>query len=147
MRASQGMARGRTTVPRDRYTKEIERRPTIESPVRIMKQLQYIGYVLQDIGTDRLTQRHIMLRFVYDALPTNRRAILNTICHSKKNGILAGEIRDHTQVGNSTIRRAIEDMLVLNIIHRDADNYLFMKDPTITKSVRRWGEYNVRHWT
>jgi hypothetical protein len=146
-RAAQAMARGRATVPRDRFTKEIDGRPSIESPVRIMKQLQYIAYVLQDIGTNKTIQRHIMLRFIYDALPSNRRAILNTICHSRKKGVLAGEVRDHTEIGNSTVRRAIEDMKILGIIRQDADNTLTMKDEHITKAVRKWGTYNVHHWT
>lgn len=102
------VARARSAVERDGYSREIELIPDSEAPSRLALALAQLHYGLRAIGVELAPARAIVHKAALDCIPTLRRRALE---HLADEGTLdTGDIARALHHPTSTMRRALEDL-------------------------------------
>ncbi len=119
-------ARGRTPVARD-HRHEIEHEPSIETPGRLIKQLQLLAAARARLdGRDHFNERDLALahRVAFDSIaPASR---LNILRRLLTNGpATPEELGDATQVSVSTRRRVLGDLVVLGLVEKHPKDHRY----------------------
>jgi energy-coupling factor transporter ATP-binding protein EcfA2 len=110
------VARGRSAVDRDSYSREIELVPDSEAPTRLVVMLARLLQGLSAIGLDRQEARRVVVKTALDSMPTLRRRLLHELFKA------AGEQLDTTELGrltlhpSTTTRRALEDLTAHSLV-------------------------------
>lgn len=111
------VARCRSSVERDGYSREIELIPPAELPARLAKVLERLLAGLDAIGLDRGSAWQVVARTGLDSMPRMRRALLDILAHSgppRETKDLALEVGYPT----GTARRALEDLAAHGVLTR-----------------------------
>ncbi|MGA2068766.1 MAG: hypothetical protein ABSG86_27610 [Thermoguttaceae bacterium] len=117
------LAKARTSVCRDRNSKEIVTDPVPETGTRIANQLLRLGLsVAMGRGEKRLTPAEfkIMVKAAFDSMPTRRRALLSYL--AQQAGFLT---TDATTAGlrwpKGTCRLVLEDLHILGLVEQQTE--------------------------
>lgn len=116
--------RCRSAVERHYYTREIESVPEAEAPARLARCLSQLlaGFKVIDVGPDEMWR--LLTKAALDGMPTARRKAFD--CLAKfVTGMDASGVARITEVPQTTIRRALEDLEALGIVNRSS---LLMED-------------------
>ncbi len=117
-------AKLRSQVSRNGYTKEVEFLPVPEVGTRLVKQLSKLLYGIalvrekEAISND---EYNLGLRIVNDNLASNRAIILRFLTGSTDKSL--ADISMYTKIPTSTVRYAVEDLILLDIVFEDSQIY------------------------
>jgi energy-coupling factor transporter ATP-binding protein EcfA2 len=112
------VARGRSAVERDSYSREIELVPDPEAPTRLVVMLARLLQGLCAIGLDRQEAHEVVVKTALDSMPTLRRKLLVELFHA------TGERMDTTELGQATLhpttttKRSLEDLTAHRLVER-----------------------------
>jgi hypothetical protein len=113
------VARCRSAVVRDSYSREIELIPQSEAPTRIVVVLARLLSGLDAIGCDRDRAWHVLTKAALASIPAIRRDAMNALSvtdHELETGVLAIQIGYPTK----TTRRTLEDLVAHGIAERES---------------------------
>lgn len=106
------LARLRTSVLRDGFTREVLIMPECEGMNRIMCQLAKVALICGVI--ESVSRTEVINRILLDGIPSVRKAVLECIALKKINGW--SEIREYLGVSKTVTSRVLEDMCLLGIL-------------------------------
>jgi hypothetical protein len=114
------VVRARSGVVRDSRSRELEYVPEPEAPTRLTLQLRTLlqAITLLDAGFTQHRAYRIVHRVGMDCIPQLRRRILERLKAWKSLWITTTQLSDIMDCPTSTIRRACEDLLGLELIDR-----------------------------
>lgn len=112
---SQFAAHGRSAVIRDPYSKEITQASTGEYPTRLAMAFGQMLRSLRYIGVDDVDAWNIVRKCSFDSIPGSRRSTLAALLkqHTSTSSIAA-----EAKVSQTTIRRALEELQIHNMVER-----------------------------
>lgn len=111
------VARCRSAVERDGYTREIELIPQPEVPTRLVVVLARLLAGLDAVGADRPTAWPVVVKAALDSVPAIRRDVINVLfdCDGAMN---TTQVSEAVQYPNTTTKRALEDLTAHGITDR-----------------------------
>lgn len=112
-----GVAKGRSHVERDSYTKEVcapvERG---ERATRVYTQMQLIACAARAIGTEDEVIVEMMNRLALDAIPGPRLKVLRSIINGASG---LKEVSKYVNMSGPYVQRAMEDLVLVGVIKMD----------------------------
>lgn len=130
------MCKTRCIVPRDSYTKEVTGVPIIEYPTRIAQQLLRLIMVAGDFGVGREEQEDILLRFLHDSIPEDRKQLLMLMVTQPD--LTVRQMANATDISERVIYRKLEDLAITGVIRRSYSDFK-LSDPLMERALLRWG--------
>lgn len=130
--AAKLIARLRSSVIRDRYTREITV-PVLETTevgARVGQQIKALIVGAKIMGTDNDILSQIILRLVVDCTPINRMVCLRGIATKITN---YQNLADYCTLSERTVQRTVEELEYLKILKRSAKT-LEIRDPLIASA-------------
>lgn len=132
------MARIRTRVERDRYTKEIVNVPQFsEGPIRIYKQLLRIVMAAQMLGANDAELDAILLRFAWDSIPEARARVLSALV--KHSAINTKQIQLILKVSYNRTRQIVEDLVQLGMLEKRGTTF-GIPNQTLVRATAKWAQ-------
>jgi hypothetical protein len=111
------VVRGRSSVERDRHSREIELVPDAEAPGRLTRTLAQLLAGMRLIGVSESERRKLIRKVGLDCLPALRRRALEHLAASS--GTLSTtQVATALDHPNQTVRRALEDLAAHQVIGR-----------------------------
>ncbi len=107
----------RSTVERDRYSREIENVHGVEGPARLVLALERLLAGLDVLGVERPRAFEVVRRVAMDSVPTIRRDALRFVeehpdCTTKA-------VAEAVGLPTTTVRRALEDLAAYQLVKRE----------------------------
>jgi hypothetical protein len=118
------VARARSAVERDGYTREIELIPEPEAPTRLVVVLRRLMQGFDAIGLDRETAWTVTIKAALDSVPTLRLAVMQTL-YADGGALDTTLIADTVGYPTVTTRRALEELAVHGLVdcHRQGEGH------------------------
>lgn len=113
-------ARGRSSVIRSTYTHEIIQTSVGEYPTRLVKEFSQLLRAMRYIGVDDMDAWRIIGKCAFDTMPGVRRYCMLALF---KGARLITKIADEVNVSQSTVRRALEELKIHNLVERDENGW------------------------
>ena len=111
------IAQLRTPVSRDRYTKAVDFPATIaEGPARLYSQLSLLALGMRACGAETPELLSALQRMLVDNIPLVRVCVLRQVAQGVH---LPHEVAARVRLSPSTVIRTMEDMEMLEVLHRD----------------------------
>ena len=104
------VARCRSSVMRDGYTREIEVVPGPEGPARIIKELDQLRKGLEAIGVERDGALTILLKAGLDSVPLARRQVFEALKTAPSGVLTVTEITQALPYSPTKVRRQLEEL-------------------------------------
>lgn len=149
--AAQWVAMMRGSVLREKYTGDVAFKPFQELGTRLAKQLQKQAMgVAMFRGAGQVSDMHYkqIIKLAKDTVPTKYEELFRLILHDKyarTNGVTAQEAAKLTETPVGLVRRTLEDLHLLRVLHTDGDSmhrrWIVRED--MIEVVQRAGLYNV----
>ena len=111
------VARARSAVERDGYSRDIELIPEPEAPTRLVVMLDRLLVGLRAIGLDSQTAWKIVTKAGLDSLPALRLDVLNVLRDGPQATPKIGEAVGYPK---ATVKRTIEDLAAHGLVERNA---------------------------
>lgn len=111
------VARSRSAVERDGYSREIELILDPEAPARIVKALRRLYGGLVVIGVERAEAMELVVKTGLDCLPKIRRAVFDLLVGADE-WLETAKIATAINYPTQTTRRALEDLTVHTVVQR-----------------------------
>lgn len=111
------VARGRSAVERDGYTREILNVPAPEAPPRLVLCLRQLLYGLEAIGLETGEALGLVTKTALDSMPQLRRLALEHLAATKT--ATTGEVAAALDHPTNTTRRALEDITAHGLVRRE----------------------------
>ena len=120
VKAADWLARLRTPIDRDQYTKEVSGIPEPEGPARLAKAFFKLAAGLASVrGRGRIEEEDVetVFRIARDSAPTLRGRVLDAV------GVVAevGDVSNALGISDSTVRRYLEELRMLGFVSLDSD--------------------------
>lgn len=115
------VACARTSVERDRFTKEVEYTPNPEVPTRLMKQLcdLCVGLAMAREKEEIAYEEVILtMKVAFDCLPANKIDLINALLHFYPKHIRPKTLADHLKLSESGTKLKLDDLYILNLVER-----------------------------
>jgi hypothetical protein len=112
------VARARSPVERDRYSREVELIPGAEGPARLAVTLERLLAGLDSLGCERELALRVIRRVALDSMPQLRRALLEQL-RSTTATVATTELALATGTPTNTVRRALEELAAYRLVLRE----------------------------
>jgi hypothetical protein len=115
------IARARTSVERDRQTKEVEYFPNPEVPTRLMKQLCDLAMgiaMAREKSTVTLDEIKLIYKVAVDCLPVNKIQILRSLLHFYPKWTRPKIIAEYMRLSENCIKLRLDDFYILDLVDR-----------------------------
>jgi hypothetical protein len=113
------VARARSAVERDGYSREIELIPGSEAPTRLVIVLARLLAGLDAIGVERENGWPVVTKAALDSIPAIRRDVINVLFAATELHE-TGQVAEAIDYPTQTTRRALEDLTAHGITRRDS---------------------------
>lgn len=113
------IARCRSSVERDSYTREIDLIPPAEAPSRLALSLERLLAGLYTLGADQTTAWQIVAKAALDSMPAERLAAIVTLLRSPE-PLATPIVAEQLGYPTTTARRSLEDLTAHGVAHRAA---------------------------
>ena len=110
--------RCRSSVERDRQSRDIELIPGAESPGRLTRVAASLLSGLHVIGLPRKDAWRVMTRVILDSMPLLRRAVLLTMAESQDDSMTAKQVAETCNYPTTTARRQLEELACYSVVKR-----------------------------
>ena len=128
-KAARVLARGRSAVSRDRYTKDVDSPAgSGEIPTRVTGQLLLIALACQEMGSDEVEVRRIVYRMCLDSMPGIRMRIIRGLCRGNQT---TDELKKIVRMSPPTIKGYLEDMEYLGLAEHDAHKWVIVDEDLV----------------
>lgn len=111
------VARARSPVERDRYTREVELVPGAEGPARLAVTLERLLAGLDVLGCERSLALRVVRRVALDSMPALRRRLLEQLC-AEPEPVATAPLAVALDSPTNTTRRALEDLNAYRLVVR-----------------------------
>ena len=122
------LARLRSVVSRDGYTKAITYVPVPEIGTRLAKQFGKLARGVAVVRSKDIVDADefgLLCRIARDTMPSNRKLIIHTLYRLfPEGGLSCKDVADEMGMPVKTVRYALEDLLLLKIVTRSGDSNL-----------------------
>jgi 5S rRNA maturation endonuclease (ribonuclease M5) len=108
----------RSTVERDRFSREIEAVQGAEGPARLVLALERLLAGLDSIGCDRARALDVVERVALDSVPPLRRRAYQVV-REHAGMIETKAVADALRLPTNTIRRVLEELAVYDLVRRE----------------------------
>lgn len=110
--------RARTGVERDPHSRDITAVPALEAPTRLAKQLLGLLQALVAMGKTEAEALALVVRVAHDCVPPVRLGVLRLLSDLEEQR--TPEIAERLGLPTSTARRALEDLVAVGLVQREA---------------------------
>lgn len=114
-------SRGRSAVPRNGYTREVESLPEAEEPARLAKQLRMLFFGFLTIGCAEEEAWIGVRQIGLDSMPPVRKRLLLRLFRSDSL-LLTSELSSETKGINKLTIRALEELSLFSLVHRTGES-------------------------
>ncbi len=126
MHSAKAMARARSSVSRDRYSREVDEMvSTSEVPTRVTNQLLLLARACLDIGTSEEATIRVIQRCCLDSIPSIRIQLLKRIIEGTEH---AEKLKWLVRISRPAVDRALEDMQFLHLVDADKSRNWHIRD-------------------
>lgn len=109
------VARARSAVERDGYSREIELVASTEVPGRIAKSLGRLHAGLRAIGVGEALARDLACKVGFDSLPAARRRLIESLAQAE-GPVGLGQLAGHIRLPKTVTRRHLEDLQAHGVV-------------------------------
>lgn len=125
----------RASFERDRYTKEILRKPIVEKPTRVATALSRILLCARVTGAPDGELYTMLLRFLRDSMDEDRRQILEFVNSGK---VKLADVALYVRRSKSVVGRRIEELEEIGVLKQDKQNYYHISSPLVKEAIEQW---------
>lgn len=115
------VTRARSGVARDYQTRDILYLPEPEAPTRLAKQIAQLMAAAVAIGVDEEEAWRLAHKIGWDSVPAVRSAVIRLLSWQDGNELTRAELQEKTGLPETTIRRVVEDVVVLGLAEQRKD--------------------------
>lgn len=109
------VTRARSAVARDRQTRDILYLPEPEAPTRFAKQIAQLMAAAIRIGVSEDRAWRLARKVGWDSVPAVRSAVIHLLSRQEGVSLTYAEIEEKTGLPKTTVRRVVEDLVVLGL--------------------------------
>jgi putative DNA primase/helicase len=115
------VTRARSGVARDRQTRDILYMPEPEAPTRFAKQIAQLMAAVIMIGVSEAEAWRLARKVGWDSVPAVRSAVIHLLARQEGFPLAYGQLEEKTGLPATTVRRVVEDLVVLGLAERRKD--------------------------
>jgi hypothetical protein len=115
------VTRSRSGVARDFQTRDILYLPEPEAPTRLAKQIAQLMAAALAIGVDEPEAWRLAEKVGWDSVPAVRAAVIRLLGRMEGVSLTMAELQEKTGLPETTVRRVVEDLVVLGLATRKKD--------------------------
>lgn len=115
------VTRARSGVARDFQTRDILYLPEPEAPTRLAKQIAQLMAAALAIGVDEAEAWRLAQKVGWDSVPAVRSAVIRLLSRYEGESLTLAELQEKTGLPETTVRRVVEDLVVLGLVTRRKD--------------------------
>jgi hypothetical protein len=115
------VTRARSGVARDYQSRDILYLPEPEAPTRLAKHIAQLMAAALVIGVDETEAWRLAQKVGWDSVPAVRSAVIRLLGRMEGSPLTMAELQERTGLPETTVRRVVEDLVVLGLAQRRKD--------------------------